>query len=356
MSDLTPIPGERVPTTVRRSILNRGHIVTLAIGGAMALGVIVYVRMPDYHKKTADDATNKPPAVGAITPWTPPPIQQVVLKPPPPAPPPPPALAQAVAPPAAQAASDKSDKVQRPAMLAFAPPAVPEALKPHTASTPPSLTPTAPQHTAVAYEPKAVAGVKAGPFGDSALKLKPGLLRCTMETRIISDQPGPFLCHLPGDALTDQGVPVMRRGTRVIGTYDTKNANQQDRLAGISLTAYTPNGCVVPLSNSPMADTLGGAGIEGERDTHFWQKFGFALILTAVNIGTQLGQAALSHGNNNTYLSFGGDNGITQFTTDVLRDKMQIHDTIRVNQGEDVAVFLTQPTDFSDCIQELAHQ
>jgi type IV secretion system protein VirB10 len=357
MSDRAPIEGERDPSQVaatKRPWLTRSHITTIGIVGIMLMGTIIYLRMPSFVKKTEDDTKKGPPMVGAIQPWTPPPappattpIQRVVMQPPPPAP----AVLQPTQVQTAVTAQAKEEA--RPVMLAFQVPSVPESLKPKAPVAATGTSQAAEEHTAVAYKADAVAGLKAGPFGDSALKLKPGLLRCTMNTSINSDIPGPFICTLPADARSDQGVVVMARGTRVVGTYDSKNANGQSRLAASGLTAYTPNDCVVPLGGNPMADTLGSAGIEGERDTHFWQKFGFALILTAIDVGTQLGQSALSNGQGNTYLSFGSGGGVSQFAQDVLRDKMQIHDTVRVNQGSDVAIFLAQPTDFSDCISEL---
>jgi type IV secretion system protein VirB10 len=355
MSDHPAIEGERDPSQVvsaKRAWLTRSHITTIGIIGIMLMGTIIYLRMPAFTKKTDDDTKKGPPMVGAIQPWTPPPatqspIQRVVMQPPPPAP----AVLQTQQVQTAVTAAPKEES--RPLMLAFQVPAVPEALKPKSSVAATGASQVATEHTAVAYKADAVAGLKAGPFGDSALKLKPGLLRCAMNTSINSDIPGPFICTLPADARSDQGVVVMARGTKVVGTYDSKNANGQSRLAASGLTAYTPNDCVVPLGGNPMSDTLGSAGIEGDRDTHFWQKFGFALILTAIDVGTQLGQSALSNGQGNTYLSFGSGGGVSQFAQDVLRDKMQIHDTVRVNQGSDVAIFLAQPTDFSDCISEL---
>ena len=159
--------------------------------------------------------------------------------------------------------------------------------------------------------------------------------------------------------MSDRGIVLMPRGTLVVGNYDSKVVHGQSRLAAVGLAAYTPdregNSCVVPLDSAPMADPIGQAGLEGELNTHFWQKFGFALILTALDMGSNIAQAALSNNNstsgNNTYLSVGntGGNGVNQFVQKVLQDNMSIKDTIKVNQGSDVMVFLSHPTDFSEC-------
>lgn len=355
-----PVEGEREKSEVvvrkRRSWLTRNQIVYLVVLAIFGVLFVVYERSSAYHKVTDDDtASNAPASLGRIQPWQAPPdppIQRVVAQPGPPPQLSPPAATYDR--PAATSTTTASQGVQNAAMLAFQVPPIPDALKPHPAAARPDPPPG--EHTSVDYKGETVLGNKAGPFGDSRYKLLPGLLRCTMRTAINSDIPGPFICTTPGPVFSDQCGPdggschpLMAAGTLVVGKYDSKVANGQSRLGATGLQAYTPDHCVVPLGGAPMADTLGQAGLPGSVDPHFWERFGFALILTAVDVGTSLGQAALQKGGS-TYLSFnGGGSGVGQFAQDVLRENMNIPPTIRVNQGSDVMVFLSQPTDFSEC-------
>jgi type IV secretion system protein VirB10 len=243
-------------------------------------------------------------------------------------------------------------KEVRPGFVAFNVPAIPDALKPRSA--PPAVAGGEVQKdlTHVTYKGTTLAGTKAGPLGDSALLLKPGLLRCTLITAINSDLPGPFQCVLPGDVLSDQNVVLMEKGTTITGSYDSKVTQGQQRLMALTAIAYTPNNCTVPLGG-PMADGLGKTGLEGSVDNKYFQRFGFAFIISMMDLSSSILQSELSKGGN-TYLNFsggGGGSGVASLAQQVLQQSIAIKPTITVNQGEDVAIWLPGPApiSFEDC-------
>jgi type IV secretion system protein VirB10 len=199
--------------------------------------------------------------------------------------------------------------------------------------------------THVAYKGTAVVGGKSGTMPDRNLVLMPGVLRCTMATAINSDLEGPFICNLPGDVMSPTGVVLMEKGTQIVGSYSSKVSTGQKRLMTVAGTAYTPNGVVVPLG-TPMADSLGRTGLEGDVDRHLMERFGGAIALSLVDMAFGLGQASLSKGGN-TYLSFSNGNGVSSLAQEVLRSQIDIKPTITVNQGQDVALWIVVPIDFS---------
>ncbi len=67
--------------------------------------------------------------------------------------------------------------------------------------------------------------------------------------------------------------------------------------------AETPAGVIINL-DSPAADPLGRAGFDGAVDSHFWQRFGGALMLSLVQGGIQAGVSSVSP-NGSNYINTG---------------------------------------------------
>ena len=108
--------------------------------------------------------------------------------------------------------------------------------------------------------------------------------------------------------------------------------------------ARTPTGVVVQLA-SPGTDELGRSGLPGFVDTHFWQRFGAAILISVID-GTI--QAAVASQNS----SSGGSNvvyntqGSHDVLTEVLRSTINIPPTVVKNQGERIQVFVARDLDF----------
>jgi type IV secretion system protein VirB10 len=349
MSDRPPVEGERTVSEVastRRPLLTRGQMVlagTLMTGAIIAL---VFWKTPthraDEEEKTAPARLAAPIPYEAPKAVSMPPVIPALLQTPSPStaaplPPPTPSVTQRVE---ALVASSKPEA--RPAMLSYnvAPP--PDAPKPVAANGAQGKGESA--GTRVVYQGAVVAGGKAGTMPDRNLVLMPGLVRCTLSTAINSDLAGPFTCVIPGDVLSPTGVVLMDKGTIVVGSYDSHVRRGQKRVLTVSATAYTPNGVVVPLGG-PMSDALGRTGLEGEEDAHLWERFSGAVLLSLVENAFSLAQASLSKGNS-TYLNL-QTGGVGSLAQEVLRDTINIPTTITVNQGSDVALWITTPIDFS---------
>jgi type IV secretion system protein VirB10 len=202
------------------------------------------------------------------------------------------------------------------------------------------------QGTQVAWKGATVPGSKAGAIGDQSLVLMPGLIPCVLDTAIDSVLPGPISCHVTQDVLSPAGVALLDRGTKIIGEYKNNIAQGQNRLFTMAATAYTPSGCVVPL-DSPMADGLGRAGLNGNVDNHTFERFGGAVLLSLIDSGLGVLQSAMSQGGN-TYLTF-QSGGISSLADQILRATINIPPTITKYQGERVTIFLRYPINFSSC-------
>jgi type IV secretion system protein VirB10 len=164
-------------------------------------------------------------------------------------------------------------------------------------------------------------------------------LPCLLQTAMDTATPGYVSCLIPRDVLSDNGaVVLMEKGTRVLGEYRSSLKQGQARLFVLWTRAVTPAGVAIRLE-SPAADALGRAGFDGDLDTHFWDRFGGALLLSIVDDGT--------------YALAGGNGGQTtaRVPSDAaavaLQNSVAIPPSLRKAQGSEVSIFVAQDFDFS---------
>lgn len=206
--------------------------------------------------------------------------------------------------------------------------------------------------THVAFAPTTMAGGKAGPAMRLTYVMMPQTIPCALDTAMDSTLAGPILCHTTQDVLSPAHITLLPVGTIVVGSYKNDVRNGQHRLFALTGNAITADGIPVPL-NSPVADGLGRAGIEGDVDNHYVERFGAAVALTAAQAAITLGQAALTSGNqSNTNFNFsgGGSGGVETLATEILRQQGTIPPTISVPPGAIVSVVIDHPIDFSEAL------
>lgn len=340
MSEHTPETDRAVSAVAtRRKPLSKAT--TVAIGVA-ATGVVlgfVFWMNPGHHEEPAPKSTQ---ARIAQTVSYPPPVREAALTAGLPAPsierlpaPNPPSIANTLGVTAAT-----GEKPQGSRMYSYAAAAAPAAAPAGQQSE------AGPVRTTVAFKGADLPGVRAGRALNQTYTLMPGVHHCVLDSAVQSDLPGPIMCHLRDDALSPTGVVLMERGTRVIGEYKNNIQQGQSRIFTVAATAYTPNGVPVPL-DSPMADGLGRAGLDGEVNNHLLARFGGGVLLSLVDNAFSLAGSALQSGNGNTNLNF-NSGGLSGVATEVLRNTINIPPTITKNQGEDVTIFIRYPIDFSD--------
>ena len=170
---------------------------------------------------------------------------------------------------------------------------------------------------------------------------------CTLETAIDSQLPGLVTCVLAFDIYGANGKVVMlERGTTLTGETRSQVQQGQNRLFVLWAEARTPTGVIAQL-DSPATDALGRTGVTGELDTHFWDRFGAALLISVVNGVTQAGASYASGAGTNGGTSINyNPQGANSVMTEVLRNTINIPPTIRVAQGERVQILFARDVDF----------
>ncbi|MFK4056845.1 type IV secretion system protein VirB10 [Brevundimonas sp. NPDC046655] len=162
---------------------------------------------------------------------------------------------------------------------------------------------------------------------------------CVLQTAMDSATPGFAACIVPRDVWSDDGsVVLMERGTRILGEYRSGLQRGRGRLFVLWTRAVTPDGVTVTLA-SPAADGLGRAGFDGRIDSHFWERFGGALLLSIVDGATS---AALDLGADRSGIRVPSDAAST-----ALEDSVGIPPTLRKDQGGEVSIFVARDLDFA---------
>jgi type IV secretion system protein VirB10 len=173
---------------------------------------------------------------------------------------------------------------------------------------------------------------------------------CIPEMPIDSTVAGFFSCITPVDVRGSTGtVVLMERGTRIVGEVRSGLTRGSRRLFVVMTQALTPGGVQMEL-NSPGADVMGQAGLDGEVDSHFFERFRGAMLLAFLDTGLQaaatVASNALNNGSGVTFNQF--QSGGQRATGQALESDINIPSTLRRNQAEPMTVFVARNLDFSD--------
>lgn len=244
------------------------------------------------------------------------------------------------------------------------------ATTPHAVADPATLAGSVPgmaQLIGALQAPAATSGAPAG--GSLAASLRPtstpavaaqtlptrrmllpkgAFIDCTLETAIDSTYEGMTTCIGASDIYGADGkVVLLERGTKYVGEQRGTPRQGQGRVFVVWNEARAPTGVVVQLA-SPGTDELGRNGLPGFVDTHFWDRFGAAILISVID-GTM--QAIAAHQQSGTNVGSGGGvvlgpQGSRDVITEVLRSTVSIPPTVIKNQGERIQILVARDVDF----------
>ena len=170
----------------------------------------------------------------------------------------------------------------------------------------------------------------------------PGVL----ETAIHSDLPGMVRAINSADVYSHDGSQLLiPKGSRLVGRYQSDVRRGQSRVFIIWNRILRADGMSI-LINSPGTDPLGRAGLEGDVDTHFFQIFGAAILLSILDGGLDIAiEMARRQGDDNTMV-IQNDSGLSMAGEIALQDSIQIQPTIHVDQGTRISILVARDLDF----------
>jgi type IV secretion system protein VirB10 len=145
----------------------------------------------------------------------------------------------------------------------------------------------------------------------------------------------------------DGKVVLLERGTKYVGEQRGTPRQGQGRVFIVWNEARTPTGVVVQLA-SPGTDELGRNGLPGFVDTHFWDRFGAAILISVID-GAMEAITAYQQSGTNSSSSTGvvlRTQGSRDVITEVLRSTVSIPPTVIKNQGERIQILVARDVDF----------
>jgi len=364
-SEQNPVRGERDTTTVSRAASVQSRISSvLAIGlmSVLGLGMLTwyyanaFTRDSRARQSAQTSAANRAsgdsalPSLGRIDPPAPLPppsgepitLHEIPLEP---SPPPSPAAGAYGAPPA-KTEEQLTLERQLSGVVYSAQSATASAAATMSTSTMPPPGVGAQEHGELAalLRPSVTATVRAEVLPTQRLLLPKGaFIDCTLETAIDSTLPGMTTCVMATDAFgVDGQVVLLERGTKLIG--ETRGQVQQGsaRVFVLWTEARTPTGVIVPLA-SPGTDELGRSGLPGTVSTHFWERFGAAMLVSVID-GAVEGAVQSAHGGNGTVIV--NPSGTQGVMTEVLKGTINIPPTVVKQQGDRIQVLVARDLDF----------
>ena len=165
------------------------------------------------------------------------------------------------------------------------------------------------------------------------------LIPAVLETAIDTDVPGYVRAVVSQDVKSFDGSRVLiPRSSRLIGEYKGATQAGQRRAYLMWTRLVRPDGVSIALA-SPAADFSGQAGVGGQVNSHFFSRFGSAILLSILG-----GAGTLATGGASTVIVGGAGQSAASVAAQ--------HDgnrgpTIKVRQGEPIRVFTARDLIFS---------
>jgi type IV secretion system protein VirB10 len=193
---------------------------------------------------------------------------------------------------------------------------------------------------------------RAGLIGDNgsvhATKLaEPGstvvqgtLIPAVLETAIDTDVPGYARAVVSQDVRSFDGSKVLiPRSSRLIGEYKGVSQAGQRRAYLMWTRLVRPDGVSIALA-SPAADFSGQAGLGGQVNSHFFSRFGSAILLSILGGASTLATAGAS-----TVIVGGAGQSAA---SSAIQQNGNRGPTIKVRQGEPIRVFTARDLIFGE--------
>lgn len=163
------------------------------------------------------------------------------------------------------------------------------------------------------------------------------LIPAVLETAIDTDVPGYVRAVVSTDVRSFDGARVLvPRSSRLIGQYKSGVQAGQKRAYVVWTRLIRPDGVSVDIA-SPAIAFGGETGLAGKVNSHFFERFGSAMLLSVV------GGLSAFGGNAGVVIGGSGQSAAAA----AVQQGGQVGPTIRVRQGEPIRVFTAKDLDFS---------
>lgn len=187
----------------------------------------------------------------------------------------------------------------------------------------------------------------AGKLANPSMTVPQGVVvQAVLESALDSTRAGFARAIVARDVRGFDGSRVLiPRGSRLIGNYKPDLAQGQKRAFIQWERLIRPDGAIIAV-NSPAADPLGRAGLGGKVNTHFFERFGGAILQSTLDIGVAAASRRVA--GDSVVVALPGS-AVTNTAKDLA--PTDIKPTLKVRQGTSVSVFVARDLDFSSVEQ-----
>ena len=167
-----------------------------------------------------------------------------------------------------------------------------------------------------------------------------------LETAINSDLPGLTRAIVDKDVYSRTGRNVViPKGSRLIGRYQSGVETGQTRVFIVWSRLERTDGVVVDIG-STGTDPLGNAGLAGNVDTHFFERFGASVLFTTLSPLIALATNESSQSSQTQEIIEEGRQSFNRSAEIALENSINIAPTIRIPQGTEINIFVNRDLSF----------
>jgi type IV secretion system protein VirB10 len=185
------------------------------------------------------------------------------------------------------------------------------------------------------------------------------VIPATTITRINTQQPGTVLAQVNRNIYSGDGTLVIPRGSKLIGTYNSKTFNGQDRVLLAFNRMMLPDGRYLNMKGINSNGPRGASGTVGSVDTHFWTILGSSLLVALLAQGVSDipgNQTNTSSGNGGVTNNYGngmsnmqpGAQILSQSLSRILQPYSNIQSSITIPQGQRITVITNKTIIFGN--------
>ena len=181
------------------------------------------------------------------------------------------------------------------------------------------------------------------------------LIPAILESAINSDLPGLIRAVVKENVYAEKGERVLiPKGARLIGNYESDLDVGQSRIFVVWQRLIRPDGIEVQL-DSPGINALGQAGLSGEVNTHFWARFGEAVLLSLISAGaSNINVSKGDEFNSQAAYRQAASESFASSASNSLNRTQGLGPTVHINQGTPIKVFVAKDLNFYGVLKERA--
>jgi len=199
-------------------------------------------------------------------------------------------------------------------------------------------------------QPTMLQARSAGKLPHLDFLLKKGTsIPCALKTGIDTTLPGFVICVVLNDVYSANGKTLLvERGASVFGEQQSSLKQGQARTFVIWTRIDNPSGVYANI-DSPATDQMGTSGVPGYVDTHFWQRFGGAIMMSLIKDFSAAYSQRMAGDSANGQQPYQYTQQATQdMASEALRSSINIPPTLVVNPATIVSVLVARDVSFEN--------